>query len=79
MKHLILFIGYRLVIVCSNEGEDMPHIVSKLFLHKRSMILKHNDRKYQSYLRNYFIQSGDLIQAAANASIVDHEKCINLL
>lgn len=63
------------MIVCSKEGEDKSHIVSKLLLHKRSIILKHNNKECQSYLRGHFIQAGASTQAATmNASIVDHEK-----
>ena len=68
----IIFVGYRLVVVCSKEGEDKSHIVSKLLLHKRSIILK-CDEKYQNYLREHFIQAESSTQAMI-ASIVDLEK-----
>ena len=68
----IIFVGYRLVVVCSKEGEDKSHIVSKLLLHKRSVILK-RDEKCQSYLRGHFVQAESSTQAM-NASIVDLEK-----
>ena len=68
----IIFVGYRLVVVCSKEGEDKSHIMSKLLLHKRSIILK-RDEKCQSYLRGHFIQAEKSTQAM-NASIVDLEK-----
>ena len=71
----LFFVGYRLVVVCSKEGEDKSHIVSKLLLHKRSIILKHDD-KCQSYLRGHFIQAGGSTQAM-NAAIVDLEKWVN--
>ena len=63
------------MIVCSKEGEDKSHIVSKLLLLKRSIILKHGD-KCQSYLRGHFIQAGGSTQAI-NTSIVDLEKWVN--
>ena len=66
---------YRLVIVCSKEGEDKSHIVSKLLLHKRSIILKHNDKKCQDYLRAHFTNDGIHTQAVPQrASIVDHAR-----
>ena len=71
----LFFVGYRLVVVCSKEGEDKSHIVSKLLLHKRSIILKHDD-KCRSYLRGHFIQAGGSTQEM-NASIVDLEKWVN--
>ena len=77
MKLCYVFVGYRLVIVCSKEGEDKSHIVSKLLLHKRSIILKHDD-KYQGYLRGHFIQAGGSTQAM-KASIVDREKCVKFI
>ena len=61
--------------VCSKEGEDKSHIVSKLLLHKRSIVFKHDDKKYQSYLRGHFIQAGASTQAL-NASAIDHEKLV---
>lgn len=60
------------MVVCSKEGEDKSHIVSKLLLHKRSIILRH-DGECQSYLRGHFIQVESSKQAI-NASIVDLEK-----
>jgi hypothetical protein len=72
-----IVVGYRLVIVCSKEGEDKSHIVSKLLLHKRSIVLKHDD-KCQSYLRGHFIQAGGSTQAM-NASIVDLEKWVKFI
>ena len=57
------------MILCSKEGEDKSHIVSKLLLHKKSIILKHDIKKYQEYLRNGFI-----VETTSRASVVDKEK-----
>ena len=69
-----IMIGYRLVIICSKEGEDKSHIVSKLLLYKRSIILR---EKCRNYLRRHLIQAGASTQSdIVNASIVDHEKLV---
>ena len=68
---------YRLVILCSKEGEDNSHIVSSLLLHKRSVILKHSQKEYQIYLKNHFICGvGDSLSQATSdrASVVDRDK-----
>ena len=70
-------IDYRLVILCSKEGEDKSHIASKLLLHKKSVVLKHSQQAYQIYLQNHFICRADdsLSQVTPNkASVVDHDK-----
>ena len=65
------------MIVCSKEGEDKSHIVSKLLLYKRSIVLSD---KCQSYLRRHLIQAGASTQSdIMNASIVDHEKSVTKL
>ena len=69
-----IMIGYRLVIICSKEGEDKSHIVSKFLLYKRSIILR---EKCRNYLRRHLIQAGASTQGdIINASIVDHEKSV---
>ena len=62
------------MVVCSKEAEDKSHIVSKLLLHKRSIILKHNNKACQGYLREHFVQAG----SSRNASSVDHERWVRL-
>ena len=71
------FPDYRLVILCSKEGEDKSHIVSKLLLHKKSIILKHSQEEYQTYLMNHFVCGADdsLSQARPDAAfVVDCDK-----
>ena len=73
----VRFPDYRLVILCSKEGEDKSHIVSKLLLHKKSIILKHSQEEYQAYLKNHFIcgEGESLSQATPDAaSVVDCDK-----
>ena len=68
---------YRLVILCSKEGGDKSHIVSKLLLHKKSIVLKHSQETYQSYLKNHFVYgAGDSLPQATPdaASVVDCDK-----
>ena len=67
---ILWWIDYRLVIMCSKEGEDKSHIVSKLLLHKKSIILKHSTKKYQEYLRNSFVSP----VTSDAASVVDKDK-----
>ena len=71
------FPDYRLVILCSKEGEDKSHIVSKLLLHKKSVVLKHSKEEYQTYLINHFMCGADdaLSRATSDrASVVDCDK-----
>lgn len=71
------FPDYRLVILCSKEGEDKSHLVSKLLLHKKSIVLKHSQEEYRTYLRDHFIcGAGDSLSKAtpAAAAVVDHAK-----
>ena len=62
------------MIICSKEGENKSHIVSKLLLYKRSIVLS---EKCRIYLRRHLIQAGASTQGdTMNASIVDHEKSV---
>ena len=73
----VQFPDYRLVILCSKEGEDKSHIVSKLLLHKKSIVLKHRQVEYQTYLMNHFVCGADesLSQATPDAAfVVDCDK-----
>ena len=70
------------MILCSKEGEDKSHIVSKLLLHKKSIVLKHSQKAYQSYLKNHFIcGAGDSLSQATpdTASVVDCDKYVILI
>ncbi len=65
------------MILCSKEGEDKSHMVSKLLLYKKSIVLKHSKSEYQAYLKNHFIcQAGDSLSQATphTASVVDRDK-----
>ena len=62
------------MIVCSKDAEHNSHIVSKLLLHKRSIVLKHSDKKFQNYLRGHFIHDEACTPATVQmASCVDYE------
>ena len=60
------------MIVCSKEEEDKSLIVSKLLLHKKSIVLKYSVEKYQEYLRKCFV-GGDY-EDTTEASVVDSDK-----
>ena len=50
----ILFIDYKIVIVCSNEDEDKSHIVSKLQLFCRPFNIAYSETEFSSYIGNHF-------------------------
>ena len=65
------------MILCSKEGEEKSHIVSKLLLYKKSFVLKHSQQEYQAYLKNHFVYgAGHFCSEAAShrASIIDPDK-----
>ena len=66
------YLGYRLVIICSKDGENKSYIISKLILHKKSFIIKHSVEQYQKYLKYHFTNSSS--GAQAYASVVDIER-----
>ena len=65
------------MIVCSKETGSKPHIVSKLLLHEKSIVIKPNDIMYQEYLKDHFTDVAYCLSSQAitqKASVVDHEK-----
>ena len=47
-------VGYRLVIICSNEEEEKSHIISKLHTHRRPFAQICDTDQCQRYLKNHF-------------------------
>ena len=47
-------VGYRLVIICSNEEEEKSHIISKLHTHRRPFAQICDTDQCQSYLKDHF-------------------------
>lgn len=77
----LYFVEYRLVIVCSNEEEEMSHFISKLHLFRRPFIPRSDPKDYRNYLIAKFTQhSRDFGQSTTviPASLVDYEKYVNI-
>lgn len=68
-----LYVDYRLVLICSNEDEEMSHFISKLHLSRRVFMPQSGVGQitYKSYLASKFTVGGD-----CPASTVDHEKYV---
>ena len=60
------------MIICSKEGEDKSHMVSKLMLHKKSLFLKHSDEECRDYLKRHF--SSTATEDQLHASVIDIER-----
>ena len=60
------------MLVCSKEEEDKSLIVSKLLLHKKSIVLKHSVDEYKEYLRKCFVSG--VPEVTSRASVVDSDK-----
>ena len=69
---------YRLVIVSSNEEEEMSHFISKLHLYRRPFIPRNDLNEFKHYLASKLtrqVQECENQQVAVtSASVVDHEK-----
>lgn len=74
---MLLFIDYRLVIVCSNEAESMSYFISKLHMFKRTYFAPSNDDDFKKYLVSKFSKSFQIAHSDAEkripASVVDYE------
>ncbi len=53
---LLRSVDYRLVIICSNEGQDKSHMVSKLQLYKRPVTSVYSPKEFSDYLKSHFAQ-----------------------
>ena len=52
--HSCLFLGYKLVIVCSNEDQEKSHIIAKLQMYKRTCSKVLSKDTFSQYLMNHF-------------------------
>ena len=66
------------MILCSKSmAGNKPHIVSKLLLYEKSIIIKPQVMSYQKYLKDHFTGVAHSLSSqeiTLKASIVDHEK-----
>ena len=67
-------LDYRLVIICSNEGEEKSHFISKLKLHRQPFVPKETVKDYKKYLADHFTGHAQLTGVGISASKIDHEK-----
>ncbi len=73
--YLPILESYRLVIICSNEGEEKSHFISKLKLHRQPFVLIENLKDYKKYLSDHFSgRHQQLPEVGISASTIDHEK-----
>ena len=66
-------VDYRLVIICSNEGQDKSHMVSKLQLYKRPVTSVYSPKEFSDYLKSHFTDRRQT-DYGISASDVDLEK-----
>ena len=68
---------YRLVIITSDEKEEMSHFISKLHLYRRPFMTRIENNEFRNYLA---IKATQQVQSAYSsavpASVVDYEKCV---
>ena len=50
-------VEYRLVIICSNEEEELSYFISKLHIYKRAFVVPSIVQDYKDYLASKFIRS----------------------
>ena len=65
----LTYAGYRIVIICSSENEEIPHIVFKLFQFKRNYTIFQNDKELAEYCKDNFKN-----EDATSAANIDPEK-----
>ena len=71
---------YRLVIVSSNEEEEMSHFISKLHLYRRPFIPLNDLNEFKHYLASKLTrQVQECEVAVTSASVIDHEKYICII
>jgi hypothetical protein len=63
---------YRLVIICSSEGEEKSLIISRLHRCRRQFAEPKNDIQLKGYLKAHF--TGQIKFEAPAASFIDSEK-----
>lgn len=72
---IVIIIAYRLVIISSNEDEEMSHFISKLHLCKRPFILRSDVKECRHYLASKLTrQVQECEDQGLAASVIDFEK-----
>lgn len=70
------FLDYRLVIICSNEEEEMSHFISKLHPFRRHFIS--DPQEYEKYLASKCIYIQPVVEdrdtTISSASMVDKDQ-----
>ena len=69
------------MVVCSNQKEEKSHIISKLHLYRRPYTVPSQITKYQQYLQQHFMATGEpqLQTKAVLALEVDCERFVHRL
>ncbi len=63
------------MIICSNEGEEKSHFISKLKLHRQPFVPKENLADYKKYLTDHFTgHVQQLPEVSISASTINQEK-----
>ena len=73
---IICPLGYRLVIVCTNEGEERSHFISKLHAHQQQYTPIHTIADFCMYLKSKFTTTSPAQKQFKGklACNVDHER-----
>lgn len=79
------YVGYRLVIICNSEEEEMSHFISKLHFFRRPFISRTDLNGYKEYLISKFTVEAQEMKAPTShhnrgtpAAIVDIMKYVNV-
>ena len=68
-------LGYRLVIICANEGEEKSHYISKLHAHQQQYTSMYTIDDFCTYLKSKFTTlPAQKLFKGKSACIVDHER-----
>jgi hypothetical protein len=84
LSYLLYYVGYRLVIICSNEEEEKSHIISKLHSCRRPFSQICDTKQCRSYLKAHFTGQVESLSPSTSqmqlitASSVDYEKYVHI-
>lgn len=73
----IIFVDYKIVIICSNEEEEKSNIIAKLQTYRRPYQGIKADGEFMEYLKSYFIPQTNLVDengVIVKAAAVDIDK-----
>jgi hypothetical protein len=78
--YFIFLTGYRLVIISSNEEEEMSHFISKLHLYRRPFFSRNGLSEFRSYLASKLTKHVEEMEYSAvpsiPASVVDSQRYV---